>query len=94
MILFGFLCGIDALIALTVLVFFFWGLADGSVSAFNLHLWLAMLAGVAVVLGGGVALRASGRRKRANAILAVLAAPGLLMGLLLLMVLVLQPDFR
>src|SRR5581483_5035260 len=94
MILFGFLCGVDALIAAAVLVFFFWGLADGSVSAFNIHLWLAMLAGVAAVLGGGIVLRARGQRRHANVVLAVLAAPGLLLGLMLLLVLVLQPDFR
>ncbi|MGE3783636.1 MAG: osmoprotectant transporter permease [Alphaproteobacteria bacterium] len=94
MVLFGILCGIDALIAAIVLVFFFWGLADGSVSAFNIHLWLAVLAGVAAVLGGGIALRAGGQRIRANVVLAVLATPGLLFGLMLLLVLVLQPDFR
>jgi hypothetical protein len=94
LILFGILCGIDALIAATVLVFFFWGLADGSVSAFNIHLWLAMLAGVAAVIGGGIVLRAQGQGHRASAVLAVLAAPGLLCGLLLLLVLVLRPDFR
>lgn len=94
MILFGILCGVDALIALSVLIFFFWGLADGTVSAFNIGLWLAMLGGVAAMLGGGIALRTYGQRALGNLLLAVLAAPGLLYFLFLLLILVLQPDFR
>jgi len=94
MILFSILCGLDALIALTVLIFFFWGVADGTVSAFNIGLWLAVLGAVAAMLGGGIALRAYGQRVLSNLMLAVLAAPGLLYFLFLLLILVLQPDFR
>jgi hypothetical protein len=94
MILFGTLCSIDALIAITVLFFFFWGLADGTVSAFNIGLWLAMLGAVAAIFGGGIALRVYGQRGLGNLLLAVLAAPGLLCFLFLLLILVLQPDFR
>jgi hypothetical protein len=94
MILFRILCGIDALIAVTVLFFFFWGLADGTVSAFNIGLWLAMLGAVATILGGGIALRAYGQRVLASLLLAVLAAPGLLYCLFLLLIVIMQPDFR
>ncbi len=94
MILFGILCGIDALIAVAVLVFFFWGLADGTVSAFNIGLWLGVLGAVAGMLGGGIALRAYGQRVLANLLLAILAAPGIIYCLFLFLILVLQPDFR
>jgi hypothetical protein len=94
MILFGILCGIDALIALTVLVFFFWGVADGSVSDFNIGLWLALLSAVAAMFGGGIALRAYGQRVLASLLLGVLAAPGLLYCLFVLLILVMQPDWK
>jgi hypothetical protein len=94
MILFGILCGIDALIAVTMLVFFFWGLADGTVSTFNIGLWLAVLGAIAAMLGGGIALRAYGQRVLANLLLGVLAAPGLFYGLFVLLIIVLQPDFK
>ncbi len=94
MILFGILCGIDALIAVTVLFFFFWGLADGTVSAFNIGLWLAILGAVTALFGGGIALRVYGQRVLAGLLLGVLAAPGVFYFLFLLLILVLQPDFR
>jgi hypothetical protein len=74
MILFGILCGIDALIALVVLFFFTWGVSDGTVSSFNIVLWMGMLGGVAALFGGGIALRAAGQRALANILLTILAA--------------------
>ena len=94
MVLFGILFGIDALVAIAVLGFFFWGLADGSVSAFNIGLWLAVLGAIAAILGGGIALRAYGQRVLAGVILAVLAAPGLLYALFVFLLIVLQPDWK
>lgn len=73
--LFRLLFGLDGLAALVVLYFFVAGLADGSVSSFNIELWLGLLLGGAAVIGGGVALRAAGRRRLANAVLALLAVP-------------------
>ena len=52
--LFWFIWGFDALIAAIFLFFFFWGLADGSVSSFNIVLWLGILAGLAGILGGSL----------------------------------------
>jgi hypothetical protein len=43
---FRILWGFDLLIALVVVFFFFWGLSDGTVSAFNIGLWLVLLLGV------------------------------------------------
>ena len=51
---FRILFGIDALAAAVVAFFLVWGLSDGSVSAFNILLWLALLCGVGVVLGVGL----------------------------------------
>ena len=53
-----------------------------------------MLGAVAAMLGGGIALRAYGQRVLASLLLAVLAAPGLLYCLFLLLIVVMQPDFR
>jgi hypothetical protein len=60
-------------------VFFFrWGLADGSVSSFNITLWLGMLAGLGVVLFGSLGLRNRGQTAAAVILLLVLAFPGLM----------------
>ena len=47
------LLGIDLLVALVVVYFLAAGLADGSVSSFNMSLWLGLLAAVAAAVGGG-----------------------------------------
>ncbi len=79
------------LIAVAIIVWFFViGLADGSVSSFNAGLWAAILAALAAILGGGIALRRYGKTALANVVLAILAAPtvgyGLFMALLILTV--------
>ena len=88
------LFGIDAAAALVILYFFFVGLADGSVSSFNGGLWTVILAGVAAIIGGGVAFNANGRRGAAIAVLMVLAVPGVLFGLFVLAMVVLQPRWN
>jgi hypothetical protein len=94
MVLYWILLGIDAAAALVALFFFFIGLADGSVSSFNAGIWLALLGGIGAVIGGGIALNASGRRRTAWAVLSVLAVPAFLSGLLILALIVLQPNWR
>ena len=69
-------------------VFFFVGLADGSVSSFNMGLWLLALAALAGVVGGSVALRAAARLQAATALVMILAIPGVLVGLLFLAMIV------
>jgi hypothetical protein len=86
--------GIDALIALVFVYFFFVGLADGSVSSFNIGLWSAILLGLGALVGGGLALRASGRARLATALLLVLAVPGALAALLLLVAVVARPNWH
>jgi hypothetical protein len=92
--LFWFLWGFDALIAAIFVFFFFWGLADGTVSAFNIVLWLAILAGLAAILGGGWTLHARGHRRAAKGVLLILAIPGFLGVLFFLAVAILQPRWN
>lgn len=94
MILYRILFGIDAVIAVIVGYFFVVGLGDGSVSAFNILLWLAILGGIAAILGGGLVLKAKDMVWPANGVLLILAAPGFLFGLFLLAVVVLQPNWH
>ena len=84
------LLGIDGLVALVVVYFFVIGLADGSVSSFNMHLWLGLLAVVAAVVGGGWMLDANGRRGAAIVALSILAVPGVLYALFILLIVIAQ----
>jgi|SRR5689334_722667 len=76
--------GIDVIVAAIFVYFFFVGLGDGSVSSFNIVLWLVILVGLAIVLGGSFALRAAARTGLAIALATALAVPSLLIGLLFL----------
>ncbi|MSP46637.1 MAG: osmoprotectant transporter permease [Xanthobacteraceae bacterium] len=87
------LLAIDAVAALVALYFFFIGIADGSVSSFNIGLWLALLGSIAAILGGW-ALNARGQRRAAIAVLSILAVPGFLAGLLILTMLIVQPRWN
>lgn len=84
----------DALIAAGFLFFFFWGLADGTVSAFNIMLWLAILACLAGILGGSRALRSKGHTRPAMGLLLILAIPGILGLIFFLAVIILHPRWN
>jgi hypothetical protein len=84
----------DALLALVILYFFVIGMADGSVSAGNMSLWLGILMGLAVVLGGGWILSARGQRAAAIVLLMILAMPGFLYGLFILAIVIFQPRWN
>jgi hypothetical protein len=88
------LWGFDLLIALVVFYFFVVGLADGSVSSFNITLWLGILAVVGGVLLGGLALRSAGRGRAAAGLLCLLAAPGLVFALFFAVVIVGHPRWN
>jgi hypothetical protein len=85
---------IDVLVAAVVLFFFFAGLGDGSVSSFNIGLWLGILAVLAAVLGGGWLLKSNGHPRLANLVLLILEIPGLLYALFILAVIILQPRWN
>ena len=76
--------GIDVGVALILVYFFVVGLGDGSVSSFNIVLWLVILCVSVAVVGGSLALRVSGRTVLAIALVTIVAAPSVLIGLLLL----------
>src|SRR5690606_39437462 len=75
-----------AIVAAVFVVFFLIGIADGSVSSFNIVLWIGTLAVVGAIVIGGHALRAHGHTRIAIALLAVLAVPRFFYGLLMLLV--------
>lgn len=68
----------DALISVVILVFFFIGLTDGTVSAFNMGLWLLILAVLSAIMFGSIWLRSHQQRALATILLLVLAVPGFL----------------
>ena len=80
--------GIDALIGAIAVIFFLIGLADGSVSSFNIGIWMVMLAVLAVILGGSLWLKEAAHPVLAMLLLLVLAIPGVLSGLFLFLLLV------
>ena len=91
---FWFPWGIDAVIAAIVVFFFLWGLADGSVSSFNMGLWVVILGALAALVGGSLWLKSNGKLRAATVLAWVLAAPGLLVGLLFLLLIVLNPRWN
>ena len=82
-----FLAGADILAVLAILFFFLQGLGDGSVSSFNIGLWLALVLGSCFILAWGLYLRRQGRNGAACLVLALLAVPSL--GIALMMALLL-----
>jgi hypothetical protein len=88
------LLGIDAIAALVVIYFFMIGLADGSVSSFNMQLWLGILAAVVAIPVGGFLLNAKGQRIAANLVLLILATPATLYGLFMLSIIIFQPRWN
>ncbi|MGB3448155.1 MAG: hypothetical protein WBA48_15800 [Xanthobacteraceae bacterium] len=81
--------------ALAVALYFFGvGLADGSVSSFNMVMWLALLAGLGGIVFSGVAIDRSGKRAAAIAVLAIVAVPALLAALFFLVLIVTQPHWN
>jgi hypothetical protein len=91
---FKILWGIDAVIALVFVYFFAVGLGDGSVSSFNMRLWLGTLSTLAGVLSGGLVLQRSGRTRLAISLLLILAVPGVLAGLFFLAMIIINPRWN
>lgn len=91
---FWIILAIDAVAAAVALYYFLSGLARGTVSSFNIGIWAALLAGLAVVLGGGLALRGAGRTGWAVALLGVVAIPALLYLVFILSVIILKPRWN
>lgn len=77
----------DWIVCAAIAVFFLIGLGDGSVSSENAGIWAAILTGLAAVMLGGLKLNRAGRPGWATILLLVLAVPGLLCCVFLLLVL-------
>jgi hypothetical protein len=86
--IFWILWSVNAAIAAIVLLFFFAGLADGSVSSFNIGLWLGILAAGFIILAGSVFLRGKGHAVLALLMVIPAAAAGLLYALFIILVIV------
>ena len=85
---------IDALIATIFVFFFVIGLGDGSVSSFNIGLWLVTLLVLAGVVLGSASLKRAGRPGLALILALTLAIPGLLVGLFFAVLILGNPDWR
>jgi hypothetical protein len=84
----------SALTTLVAVAFFVIGIGDGSVSSFNLALWLGLLSVMVLSIWAGYALHARARVSLAIAALAVTAVPGILAALFVLLLLVTQPRWN
>ena len=69
---------VDVLICIITLVFFVIGLADGSVSSFNIGIWVIAMAVLAVIMAVGFTLKQHGHPVIGTIVLLILAVPGLL----------------
>lgn len=94
MTFFWILWGIDAVLSLVVLYFFFVGLADGSVSSFNMGVWLLILMGVGAVMLGSLWLKSNQYLIVAKIVLSILALPGVLYGLFMLIIIITKPRWN
>jgi hypothetical protein len=91
---FWILWGFDGIITLVVLYFFMVGLSDGSVSSFNMGLWMIILLILAGIMGGSLWLKSANHMTLAKVLLLLLAIPGLLYGLFMLFMLIGKPSWN
>ncbi len=94
MILFWTLWGIDAIVGVVVLYFFFIGLADGSVSSFNIGLWFILLLVSIGVLVGTLYLKSKEKLLIAKILLGVEAVPALCFFLFFLILILSKPNWQ
>jgi len=85
---------LDALVALGFVYFFMVGIGDGSVSSFNIVLWLGILGGLAAILGGALWLKHAKHIWPAIGLLLVLGIPAILSLLFFLVVLISNPRWN
>jgi hypothetical protein len=88
------LFGIGWLTIGVILLFFLWGLGDGSVHAWNMPHWVGLIALPSLMLWGAWTLRAKGRNGAAMAVLVVMAVPALLVGAVIILFTVAPPNFH
>jgi vacuolar-type H+-ATPase subunit I/STV1 len=86
--------GIATVVTGVAVYFFLVGLSDGSISSFNGGLWTLILLGTLGVTVGSLILKKSGRPGLGALLALVLAFPGLLAGLFILLILITQPRWN
>jgi len=79
---------IDALLCTIVFIFFIIGLVDGSISSFNIGIWIAIWATLSMIIAGSLLLKAGGYVGFGTLLLSILAIPGILCGLFLFLFIV------
>jgi ABC-type dipeptide/oligopeptide/nickel transport system permease component len=84
MIWFKILWAVDAVAALAVLYFFLEGIGDGTVSSYNIFLWIGILALLFAVMYGSFQLKKKKQRVLSILLLLVLAIPAFLYVLFIL----------
>jgi hypothetical protein len=84
----------DSAISLGILYFFSWGLVDGSVSSFNILLWIGILVVLSVIMLGSLALKLKGWTVPALVLALLLAVPGGLAALFFLILIVAHPRWN
>lgn len=80
--------------ALVAVWFFLEGLADGSVSGFNIGLWTGLLAAACGVPVLGYALNGQGHARAAKLVLSLVAVPAVCAGLLLILLILNPPRWN
>jgi len=94
MIAYRIFLAVDAIALLIAGYFFFIGIGDGSVSSFNITLWLGLLAGMVAIVGAGYRFHTNGQTRAAAGVLGILAIPTILAGLFVLSLLIAQPRWN
>ncbi|MDX2246992.1 MAG: osmoprotectant transporter permease [Bacteroidia bacterium] len=94
MITYWVLFGIATIVAIVAVYFFIIGLLDGTVSSRNMLMWLGLLSVVMGVIFGGLWLKSSGNLVAAKILLCVLAVPGIIAGLFILIAIIGKPRWN
>jgi hypothetical protein len=94
MIVYRIVLALAAVAAATLLFFFSWGMSDGTVSSFNIHIWLGMLIATGLILWGGLHFGSRRQYVPAAAILSLLAGPTAIAILILIVLVIAQPSFH
>jgi hypothetical protein len=81
----------NALMSLFPVIYFFVGMADGSVTSSNMGMWMAILLLIAAILYGPVWLKNNGRLRLAKVVLIIAGAPYAMMILIYLLTIFLGP---
>ena len=94
MVLFGTLFAINLAAAFVAFAFFIVGLADGTVTTFNILIWAAMLGLLFSMPFAGWLLRLRGHRRMGNILLLPVAAVSVLAAIATLVMIVNPPNWQ